>query len=257
MNDLFARFSAAIRAYGGDAKAESLLLTRDGDISVFYAPFEYINTAAKVVLVGITPGPSQADNALKAAQASLRAGGTAQQAQVAAKLTGGFSGDLRDNLVAMLQTAGVHRLVGAPDAGALFDSHRNLVHTASVVPFPAFRAGRPFNGAPMSVPVLKDLALEHFGLVAKALPGAHYVAMGDKVLSALQNLSKAGVIKERQILGALQHPSTANNERVAFFCGVKQISQLSNKTNPHIINAMRTRLQTAVEASLAGAAAAC
>lgn len=44
-----------------------LLLTTEGDITTFYAPFDYINTQAKIVLCGITPGLQQASRALEEA----------------------------------------------------------------------------------------------------------------------------------------------------------------------------------------------
>lgn len=36
-----------------------LLMDSSGPVSIYYAPFEYINPSARVVLVGITPGPTQ------------------------------------------------------------------------------------------------------------------------------------------------------------------------------------------------------
>ena len=50
----------------GDDLPESLLLDRSEAFTTYYAPFEYINTAAKVVLCGITPGLQQATIALLA-----------------------------------------------------------------------------------------------------------------------------------------------------------------------------------------------
>lgn len=43
---------------------DSLLLKKEGKISIYYAPFEYVNENARIVLVGITPGLQQAANAL-------------------------------------------------------------------------------------------------------------------------------------------------------------------------------------------------
>lgn len=34
-----------------------------GDVKIYYAPFEYMNPSARIVLVGITPGPTQMVNA--------------------------------------------------------------------------------------------------------------------------------------------------------------------------------------------------
>jgi hypothetical protein len=49
-----------------------LLLWRGAPLSVFYAPFDWVNTAARVMLVGITPGYFQASQALRETQRCLR-----------------------------------------------------------------------------------------------------------------------------------------------------------------------------------------
>ena len=35
------------------------LINSDGKIKIYYAPFDYINTKAKIMIVGITPGFQQ------------------------------------------------------------------------------------------------------------------------------------------------------------------------------------------------------
>lgn len=47
-----------------NAMAPELLLWKQGELSVFYAPWDWVNTSAKVMLVGITPGLHQATQAL-------------------------------------------------------------------------------------------------------------------------------------------------------------------------------------------------
>jgi len=39
-----------------NAMAPELLLWHQGELSVFYAPWDWVNTSARVMLVGITPG---------------------------------------------------------------------------------------------------------------------------------------------------------------------------------------------------------
>ena len=72
--------------------ANELKLTNDGDLQVYYAPFDYIETKARIVLVGITPGLTQATNALQAAYAALQAGKTILDTLAIAKRTASFSG---------------------------------------------------------------------------------------------------------------------------------------------------------------------
>ena len=40
-------------------KDKKFLLEKEKNIEIYYAPFDYINTKAKIVIVGITPGLQQ------------------------------------------------------------------------------------------------------------------------------------------------------------------------------------------------------
>ncbi|MEF8747353.1 MAG: hypothetical protein V5B31_05795 [Candidatus Accumulibacter propinquus] len=72
-------------------------------MKIYYAPFEYINPSARIVLVGITPGPTQMVNANNEARRVLLAGKTFSEAIQAAKGVGAFSGEpLRTNLINQL-----------------------------------------------------------------------------------------------------------------------------------------------------------
>ena len=39
--------------------SKDFLVNKDGNIEIYYAPFDYINSKAKIVIVGITPGLQQ------------------------------------------------------------------------------------------------------------------------------------------------------------------------------------------------------
>ncbi len=47
-----------------NAMAPELLLWQQAELSVFYAPWDWVNTSAQVMLVRITPGLHQATEAL-------------------------------------------------------------------------------------------------------------------------------------------------------------------------------------------------
>lgn len=63
--DLFGRFAPIIGSLsdaelaGAPSLYEKLSLAQDGALRVCYAPFDYVNPTAKLVLVGITPGTTQ------------------------------------------------------------------------------------------------------------------------------------------------------------------------------------------------------
>ncbi len=48
------------------------LIDSNGDMKIYYAPFEYTNPSARIVLVGITPGPTQMVNANNEARRALK-----------------------------------------------------------------------------------------------------------------------------------------------------------------------------------------
>ncbi|WP_293766921.1 hypothetical protein [uncultured Aquitalea sp.] len=109
---IFDQYASAIRAAASPGDP-SLRMAAEGQIEIFYAPFEAVNSQAKLVLVGITPGRVQAANALAEARRQLAAGATSGEAMRKAKEVGAFSGPMRANLTAMLDHIGLDRWLGA------------------------------------------------------------------------------------------------------------------------------------------------
>src|SRR5512143_1831037 len=95
-----------------DAAARQLLLWRQDRLALYYAPWDWVNRAAKVMLVGITPGAHQATEALREAQRCLRAGCSNQETLRQVDAAASFSGPMRTNLVTMLDGIGLHSAVG-------------------------------------------------------------------------------------------------------------------------------------------------
>lgn len=228
----------------------SLLLAQDADLAVYYAPFEYVNPQARVAIVGITPGFTQAINALREAQSQLRKGASHAAATQAAKETGAFSGSMRSALIAMLNHCGVQRWLGLSTCEELFSSKRHLLHTTSVLSNPVFVGTANYNGTPSMVrhPLLQRQLIEGFGQDTQRLSSAVYLPLGDKVAEALHFLAKRGCLREEQILDGMPHPSGANAERIAYFLGNKARAALSSKTNPDKLDRARTALQSRVAA---------
>lgn len=70
------RSLTAVELAGAPSRNAKMALASDGDIEVCYAPFEYINSQAKVVIVGITLGRTQMLNALKGVRKQIDRGET-------------------------------------------------------------------------------------------------------------------------------------------------------------------------------------
>ncbi len=102
-----------------DPMSRELLLWQDGSLSLFYAPWDWVNAAAKVMLVGITPGAFQATEALREARRCIREGLPNEQTLRSANAVGSFSGPMRVNLVAMLDGIGLHEALGIDSAARL------------------------------------------------------------------------------------------------------------------------------------------
>jgi hypothetical protein len=78
-----------------EATDPDLLLWQQGPFSVRYAPWDWVNTHARVMLVVITPGAHQASEALREAQACLRAGCSNEETLRRARTLSGPSPALR------------------------------------------------------------------------------------------------------------------------------------------------------------------
>jgi len=223
---------------------ERFLLAREGKYSVHYIPFEYVNPAARIVVVGIAPGFAQWRNAMREAQRCIRAGAGQDEVLRAARLAGAFSGAIRPNFVALLDAIGVQRWLGIASCASLFDLDAHLVQISAILRHPVFADGRNYSGTPgmARLPFLREQVLRYFAQEAASLPDALYIPMGGSVAEGLDWLAREGVIRRDRILHGLPHPSGANAERVAYFLGRKERATLSSRTNARQIDASRATL---------------
>ncbi|MDI7047567.1 hypothetical protein QMN58_29150, partial [Escherichia coli] len=91
--ELFEKYESAVRAYQGpqgDPQAVSLRMHRNGELAVYYAPVEWVNPKAKLVLVDATPWKAQADIALTEANRALLEGAPASEVLRRANLAAAF-----------------------------------------------------------------------------------------------------------------------------------------------------------------------
>jgi hypothetical protein len=227
-----------------------MLIAKDAKVQICYAPFEYLNPQARLVIVGITPGKTQMVNAIREARKQLDMGSTPLQTLIAAKLTGAFSGAMRPNLVAMLDRVGIHKWLGLTSSIELFGDASHLLQTASVLQNPVFLSdGENYNGTPNMTKsaVLMEQLINGFGASTASLKHAYFLPLGPKVSEALTFLSGKGLIDNKRVLHGMPHPSPASMERINYFLGKKSREQLSIKTNPDSLEAARVRLCTAIE----------
>lgn len=248
--ELFEKYKSAIRSYQGDPQSQSLLMHRDGELEVYYAPFEWVNPSAKVVFVGMTPGKVQANNALVEAQRALVDGLPASEVLRRAKHFGAFSGTIRPRLIALMDHICINRWLGLHSTEDLFGDASDLLQTTSLLQFPVFCDGENYTSTPRPPknPLLRMHMRDHFGEMAKAMPDAVFLPLGSAASEGIEWLTGLGYLRKERVLHGLPHASKANAERVAYFLGEKARSDLSIKTSPNKLDAARENLLKAVAA---------
>jgi hypothetical protein len=187
-----------------------LLLGREGKLSVFYGPFDSVNTDARIVLLGLTPGWTQLRIALDAYCSAIRSGASDAAAQVAAKHAASFAG-MRIRLVRWLDDIGVPQWLGIPTTSYLFEDD-SLLHTTSLVRYPVFvgeeRANyRGASPRPAASSLLRELIRNLLVPELASIPDALVVPLGSAVSAAVSELDIAD--PGRCLIG-FPHPSGAN-----------------------------------------------
>ncbi|SET26167.1 uracil-DNA glycosylase family protein [Oceanicella actignis] len=217
------------------ARQKNLLLAQDGRVSVHYAPFDHIVRTARLVILGITPGLTQAVNAVNAAVEARDAGLPIEAVLEKAKMTASFSGGAtRANLVAMLDAIGVARRFGLTSAAELFRPGSTDVHFTSALRYPVLVDGKNYNGTPhmLKTPILRRMVETWLAEEARLLPDALWLPLGAKAEAAAAHLVQAGLLRGSRVLAGMPHPSGANAERVAVFLGRKRPEDASPRTRP-------------------------
>lgn len=252
-NELFEKYINFIKqesfSLSQNKLPDDLLIEKAGELSVYYAPFDYINAEAQIVICGITPGFQQAILALEEASKQLNQGATPEAAKLAAKNTASFGGPMRSNLIRLLDYIGIPKKLNIGSCSELFGSQSNLVHYTSALRYPVFKSLKNYSGTPSMVrnPLLrKQLEQYLFPELALFSSSTLLVPLGPKVEEALDFAAKQGFIDQDQVLGGLPHPSGANAERIAYFLGEKSVAQLSAKTNPVKIDIAKEKIMTKV-----------
>ena len=245
-HELFSRFAETIAALPDGFASDhplpkTLLIEGNARHSIYYAPFDFVNRAARLVLVGITPGRMQAVEALRVARQRLLAGASQTEAMMDAKKTASFAGPMRQNLIALLDHVGVAERLQVQSTSELWATRTDLVHFTSALRYPVFDAdGKNYSGAGI---LRSELLVDHvnkwFGQEASALTGAMFVPLGGAALDACDHAVRSGAIRNQQVLRGLPHPSGANAERIAYFQGRKPKTALSVKTNATTLDAAR------------------
>jgi hypothetical protein len=112
----FAQFKSLIQSLSSITpeaiKSEQFLLEKDEkkSLEIYYAPFEYVNEHAKVVIVGITPGLNQMEKSYSTIFNAKNLAVSDEKILSQVKNNSSFEGTMRKNLVQMLDEIKLHQL---------------------------------------------------------------------------------------------------------------------------------------------------
>jgi hypothetical protein len=214
--------------------AAPLILDSDGRYSLEYVPFEHVNVEAKLVIVGITPGPNQRDDAYDETRQLLRCGLPDEEILRRVKKHAAFGGPvMRPNLERMIDAMGVMALLGGGRAAELWEGRAHLLHATSAVPHAAFAGGKPFAGSfeqIQRVDLLRRCFERDFlPTLPRLRHDAYYVALGPTPAAALSFAANKGLIDGSRILGWLAHPSKQAGSQVSIYLGEKKVEELHQR----------------------------
>lgn len=208
----------------GDVLVPDFLLAKDGNVEIYYAPFHHTNEQARVVMVGITPGWTQTEISFRRTRHYMVQGNPPPEACRLSDQEASFAGQMRRNLITLLNELGVSGYLGIPPADLFAPENYGLLHTTSAIRYPVFirRGDEWSNYTGYSPSLLKSRPLrehvetklaEELGRVRHAL----IVTLGNSVSAALQILVSKGVLTARQCLIGFPHPAGGNGHRVRQF----------------------------------------
>jgi hypothetical protein len=207
-----------------DLLIPDLLLHEAGRLAIYYAPFDYVNPAARVVLVGIAPGFRQMEIALRGARDLLGAGEELTVVAERVKYLASFAGPIRRFLVQMLDGIGLAQALGITTCADLYGARHDLLHTTAAVRHPVFVGGKDWNGHTPPArrnPLLVRYVREDMRAELAAVPNALVLTLGRCAEDAVRLLLDEGGLELARCLIGLPHPSGANGRRYVQYAQVR------------------------------------
>lgn len=199
-------------------KSEPFLLEKDEKkhLEIYYAPFEYVNKQAKIVIVGITPGLHQMERSYATVMDVNNQIKTNEEILQEVKKRSSFEGTMRNNLIAMLDELQLHSYLGLSSTSELFTSANHLVHTSSVIPYPVFYKGKNYSGSTphiLKTDSLRKYIMDCFVHELEALMNPLIIPLGVNVTKVLHFLADNDYIDADSILNGFPHTSGSNGHR--------------------------------------------
>ena len=200
--------------------SSKFLIAKKDNIKIYYAPFDYINSKAKIMIVGITPGFQQMLQSFQV----INEGKSLKEV----KNLSSFKGSMRTTLIKYLDELEVNKKLKIKSCESLFNKDSKYLHTTSLVKYPVFDKGKNYSGANiLKKKILLDFIEENFLKELKTLKKAIIIPLGNTVSSTIEYLNNKYDLKLACFLKGFPHPSGANAR--------KNIQFKENKINMKIL----------------------
>ena len=184
-------------------KDKKFLLEKEKNIEIYYAPFDYINSKAKIVIVGITPGLQQMLQSYEVIKQ--------RKSLKEVKDLSSFKGSMRTGLIRYLDELKINDILKIKSCESLFNKNSKYLHTTSLVKYPVFDKGKNYSGANiLKKKILLDFIEKNFLEELKTLKKSIIIPLGNTVSSTIEYLNNKYKLKLSCFLKGFPHPSGAN-----------------------------------------------
>ena len=182
---------------------KEFLIEKDGNIEIYYAPFDYINSKAKIAIVGITPGLQQMTQSFQA----IKDGKSLKEV----KDLSSFKGSMRTTLIKYMDELKINKILKIKSCESLFNIDSKYLHTTSLVKYPVFDKGKNYSGANiLKKKILLEFIEENFLKELKILQNSIIIPLGNTVSSTIDYLNTKHQLSLRCFLKGFPHPSGLN-----------------------------------------------
>ncbi|MDA8833791.1 hypothetical protein N9N51_04085 [Candidatus Pelagibacter bacterium] len=179
------------------------LINKEGNIKIYYAPFDYVNSNAKIMIVGITPGLQQMLQSFQV----INDGKSLKEV----KDLSSFKGSMRTTLIKYMDALKVNKKLKIKSCESLFDLHSKYLHTTSLVKYPVFDKGRNYSGSNiLKKELLLNFIEKNFLKELKIHQNSIIIPLGNTVSSTIRYLNDKYNLKLSCFLEGFPHPSGAN-----------------------------------------------
>ena len=184
-------------------KNKNFLIKREDNIEIYYAPFDYINSKAKIMIVGITPGLQQMLQSFEA----VNEGRSLKEV----KDLSSFKGSMRTTLIKYLDALNINKKLKIKSCESLFNINSKYLHSTSLIKYPVFDKGRNYSGSGLlKKKILLDFLEAHFVKELKKLDKTIIVPLGNTVSSTIDYLNNEFKLNLKCFLKGFPHPSGLN-----------------------------------------------